>query len=166
MEWIKRFLRDERGGPETFAVIKTIGTVLSVASAAQSAFGGGKESPKAPADPKPPAGVGAEPDLSKFEVPGETNAPGFMGLSSQMTPLQQRSAITTGGVSGDASQFRDPAALDYYKNIIMRDVLSPEGTVKEGASVLPIERQYLQQVMGKTPQSDSVESFLTQLVRG
>lgn len=88
-------------------------------------------------------------------------APGGLGFDAGMTPLQQRAAIATGGTNADAGIYRDPAIVDFYRNLATYSLTQPGGAVAEGASPLPIEMQFLTQ-LGAQP-GDSTESFLTAL---
>lgn len=129
-------------------------------------FGGGGKAPSVSPRPiKPPA---VRPDLTNFSsfTPSGMTAPGFLGLSPEMTSIQRRAAIATGGVAGEGSGFRDPLAFQYYKDLLLGDLLDTKGNIKEGASFLPIERQFLEQVMGESLREDSPASFLSAVLRG
>ena len=143
--------------------ISAIAAVASLASSISGFIGDGGGSsvqPQAPAMPP-----GPPKDLTKFNRPGEIGqAPGFLQLSSGMTPLQQRAAIATYGVSGNESKYRDPAVVNYYRNLVLSDTVENGGKVKAGASYLPIEKEYLAQ-LGQTPRNESTESFLSALTR-
>lgn len=151
---------------EIVPLISAIGSLLGGGGSLFQAFGGGQRRAEPPA-PAPVAGPpGPPPDQTSFSRPAGMDAPTFLGMSSQMTPLQQRSAITTRAVSGDESAYRDPATNEYYKNLVLRDVVGDNGAVKPGAEILPSERQYLASVVGRQPNTDTTESFLSALLRG
>lgn len=144
--------------------ISAITAIASLAQGISGFVGGGGGSPQV-APQAPPKPKGPPKDLTKFSRPGEIGqAPSFLQLSSGMTPLQQRAAIATYGVSGNESKYRDPAVVDYYRNLVLSDVVGAGGTVKPGGSYLPIEKEYLTQ-LGQTPQNESTESFLSALTR-
>lgn len=149
-------------------VFSAVNTVLSAAGAAKQLFGGdGQRGPDTQPNPPPlPTGKATEPDRSEFDVPGAIDAPGFLQLGAGMTPVQQRSKIATYGVSGDAGAFRDPATIEFYKNLVTRDLVDPSTRkVKAGAQVLPVEKQFVTDVLGQSPRADTAESFLSALYR-
>lgn len=84
-----------------------------------------------------------------------------LGFDAGMTPLQQRTAVATGGTQADAGIYRDPAIVDFYRNLALFDLTQPGGAPRGGVNVTPIERQYVTQ-MGAQP-GDSVQDFLTAL---
>ena len=88
-------------------------------------------------------------------------APAGLGFDAGMTPLQQRAAIATGGTNADAGIYRDPAIVDFYRNLATYSLTQPGGAPATGAAPLPVELQYLTQ-MGAQPGND-VETFLTAL---
>ncbi len=146
-----------------------IGSVISgIFSLASSLMGGGRGGgggtqvlqPRGPKEPKgPPA------DLTKFQRPLQPmEAPAFLEMSGQMSPLQQRSQIATYGSSADDSRYRDPATLDYYRSLVLSDLVGSGGGVNPGAEPLPIERQFVTN-LGQTPRADTTESFLSALLR-
>lgn len=151
-------------GPETIAGVKTLlGTVSQVAAVASTvnSLSGGGGGGAAPSGPKP---AKVAPEHEKFKTPGPMgDAPAFLQMSSQMTPLQQRSAIATGGVSGDGGMYRDPAVVDYYRNLAFSSFVG-EGGAPIGEP-LPIESQYLEQVLGESTRSPGVGGFLNALAR-
>lgn len=120
----------------------------------------GDSGSKAPKAPKPP------PDQTSFQRPQTLDgAPNYLmtsgGLNSAMTPLQQRAHIATQGASGDLGA--DPEVIDYYKNLALRSMVDQKG--KAFGEPLPIEREYLEQVLGQSPYNASTESFLSALLR-
>lgn len=155
--------------------------IQGVSAAAQAAQAGGeiyratRDAQQGPVDvslpePEAPARVpGPEPDRTNFsdnrpmQLEG---APNFLQLGSGLSPQQQRSRIATMGVAGEDARFRDDAARDYYRNLSLYTLTDPSGNVASGARVLPIERQYLKQVYGQEPRTDSIESYLSALLRG
>lgn len=119
--------------------------------------------------PGPPAPA---PDLANFaKVRPSTppTGPGFIqgagGLSPGMTDLQRRASIASQATQGDASAYRDPATLDYYRNLAVHSMTDPSGAVRANSIVLPIERQYLAEILGQQPRDESVASFLSALLR-
>lgn len=98
-----------------------------------------------------------------YKRPEQIQPPSTLDLSGDMTPLQQRAAIATYGTQGSASQYRDAPAADYYRNLLQRNLITPEGELAGYESVLPIEHQYLQQVLGLTydPTTASLIDALT-----
>lgn len=148
-------------------VISAIGSLLGGAGAVGSIFGGHGRAPSPEAAPVqgPPATGAAAPDQTSFVRPAGAAAPTFLGLSSQMTPIQQRAAIATGAVGGQQSSFRDPAAAAYYKNLVLNDLVGQGGAVKPGAQILPVERQYVSQVLNQQPRAETPESFLSAVMR-
>lgn len=162
-------------GVETIGIITAISSIASALSGVAGAFG--QKDPKAPKLPEaaaPPVPAGPPPDMMSFGGvrPGELmDAPNFLmqgsgGLNPQMTPQQQRAAIATRGVAGESSAYRDPATLDYYKNLALHSLTDPSGSVPEGIKPLPIEEQFVSQVLGEPPRAGSTESFLSALIRG
>ena len=112
------------------------------------------------------------PDISNFRGvrPGQPpSGPAFLmgqgGLSSGMTDLQRRANVATQATQGESSAYRDPATLDYYRNLALHSLTDPRGNVLAEARVLPIERQYLTDILGQQPRDESVASFLSALLR-
>lgn len=102
----------------------------------------------------------AEPSVSAYSRPPETQPPGGLELPSAMPSASQRATIATFGAHGQ-SKYRDPQAFDYYKNIALRDLLDEGGNIIEGATLLPIEREYVQRMTGMLP--GGIEDFIAQL---
>lgn len=75
-------------------------------------------------------------------------APMFLGLSRSMTPLQKRSALATYALNSESGAFRDPLALEFYKNLVTRDFVDDQGQMRPDAYLLPIEEQYATQILG------------------
>jgi hypothetical protein len=114
---------------------------------------------------------GPEPDLNKSQlaakrtgVTGSGEAPMFLGLSSQMTPLQQRSAIATQATSGGDKSFNDPETLKYYRQLALSSLMDDKGGVAPNTDITDIEKQFMRQ-LGQEPRNDSTESFLSALER-
>ena len=133
---------------------------------------GALTAPKKPKRPKVPGGPEAAPDRSSFgDVRPETvpSGPNFLqgpgNLVEGMTDLQKRTSIATRATSGEASAYRDPKTQEYYRNLALYSMTGPDGKPVQNAQVLPVERQYLTQVLGMEPRSQSVESFLSALLR-
>lgn len=93
---------------------------------------------------------------------GNYKAPAFLGLSSAMTPLQQRTAIATKGTSGDSSAI-DPEVLRYYRNIALKTLMDDQGVFAPVTDITDIEKQYLKQA-GLNP-GNTTQSFLSALER-
>ena len=123
------------------------------------ASGGSDQStPKAPQQPK---------DQDSFKRQTLDGAPNYLmtsgGLNSAMTPVQQRAQIATQGTSGEASAYRDPEVIDYYRRLAVNSLTDKSG--RASGDVLPIEREYLQHVLGQVPRNESTQSFLSALLR-
>lgn len=109
------------------------------------------------------------PDLTGEQLAGErpgdgAQAPGFLGLSPQMTGLQQRTAIATGGTSGDDPKYKDPATVEYYRNLALTDLVGPSGDIL--GQPTGVERQYAQRLGYDERGGSTTESFLSSLLRG
>lgn len=91
--------------------------------------------------------------VALFSRPAEATAPVSLGLSGSMSPLQQRAAIATGAVASNNPAFRDTSARDYYRNLLQRSFVNDDGSLRDINELLPIEGQYLQQVLGAQPPS-------------
>jgi hypothetical protein len=65
----------------------------------------------------------------------------FLGLSSQMTPLQQRSAIATQATSGGDKSFNDPETLKYYRQLALSSLMDDKGGVAPNTDITDIEKQ-------------------------
>jgi hypothetical protein len=90
---------------------------------------------------------------------------GAGGLSPGMTDIQQRTKVATQATQGESSAYRDPATLDYYRNLALHSLTDPSGAVRADAIVQPIERQYLTDILGQQPRDESVAAFLSALLR-
>lgn len=97
-----------------------------------------------------------------WQRPGaQPQAPGGLNFDPAMTPLQQRAAVATGGTNADAGVYRDPAVMDFYRNLATYSLTQPGGAVAPDAQVLPIEQQFVTQLGGQP--GDNTESFLRAL---
>ena len=157
------------GAPALSVIGQIIGAVSGLASIGSSlgVFGGKKEGGGgsfAPQAPPVPTGPATQPDKESFVKPSPMNSPAALNISGGLSPLQMRTAIATGGVSGDMGKYRTPEAKDYYKNLAFQEFVGPEG----GAVGEPtgVEKQYLQEGFGVTPRSSTTASFLSALERG
>ncbi len=129
-------------------------------------FGDGKQNIPQPQKPAVPQGKATAPDLTSFTRPEAGKMPMFLGGSfGSLTPLQQRSSIATRALNTEAGGARDTSVIDYYKNLVFRDMVNEGGMVVPGSEPLPIERQFATQILGQTPQSSTTESFLSSLLR-
>ncbi len=88
-------------------------------------------------------------------------APSYLGLSPQMNSIQKRTAIATGGLSGNDPRFRDEETFNYYKNLVLNSV------GKENSDPTAIETQFLSEVFSRLgkPGDTSREGFLSSLSR-
>lgn len=115
-----------------------------------TAFGKSGPSPqgadKQPIEPEPEPVP--EPVIPMLERPAPVRIPAFLGIQNAMTPVQARSRIATFGVGGEGGSFRDPVAQDVLRNFIERAALTDEGEFVPDARLLPVETQYLRDVMG------------------
>jgi len=94
-----------------------------------------------------------------FSRPSEREAPPFLGMHPAMTNLQRRANIATFATQGMDSRYRDNDTLDYWRNLIQRDLISDAGDLAEFGNVLPVELQMIEQFMGKGRPS-STQSLL------
>lgn len=113
---------------------------------------------------------GPTPDMNASQLTAKRNtltgsgeAPVFLGLSSQMTPLQQRSAIATQATSGDGA-FNDPEALKYYRQLALSSLIDDTGKAADVSEITDIEKQFMRQ-LGQEPRGNTTESFLSALER-
>lgn len=80
--------------------------------------------------------------VAAYTRPKEATAPAGLSLAG-MSPLQQRSAIATGAVASNNPAYRDPTTRNYYRNLLERDFVNDDGSLRDIAGLLPIEGQYL-----------------------
>lgn len=90
--------------------------------------------------------------VAAYNRPAEAAAPASLGLSG-MSTLQQRAAIATGAVASNNPAYRDTSAREYYRNLLQRSFVNDDGSLRDINELLPIEGQYLQQVLGAQPPS-------------
>jgi hypothetical protein len=95
--------------------------------------------------PRPPQAQGPKP----FTRPQERGGPSFLSLHPAMSNLQRRAAIATFATQGMDNRYRDNDTKDYWRNLIERALITDTGDLAEFGNVLPIELQYIQQVLGK-----------------
>ena len=88
---------------------------------------------------------------------GQASAPAFLGLPTAMTPMQQRSQIATGGVSGSDPRYRDPETTRYYSSLLYNDP-----NLESGLSA--IDKQYIKS-LGQSPLQETGSSYLSALER-
>ncbi len=101
-----------------------------------------------------------------YAIPDAIEEPGTMGFSPIMTVLQRRAAIATGGVAGTDSTFRDDNAQEYYINLLLRSIIGEDGAIiGDFTDILPIELQYMRQVLGIEP-GGSVEEVIDEFDEG
>ena len=95
--------------------------------------------------------------------PGAMGIPQGLHVPQYMNPLQQRSYIATQGTEGQGA-YREPGAQQYWTNLAMRDMLGAGGEVIPGQNMLPIELQYMRNVMGMdAPAEGNQEGLLRAL---
>ena len=87
------------------------------------------------------------------------NAPGYLDMSPQMTPMQQRTAIATGALSTNDPRYRDPETLSHYQSQAFNSINTPE-------NITPVEKQFVSQVGGNQPVDETVGAFLSALFHG
>lgn len=129
-----------------------------------------QKKPKSPSGDSLPKIAAPPADRSNFanvRPSAPPSGPGFIqgGLSSGMTDIQRRSSIASQATQGESGAYRDPAVLDYYRNLAMHSMTDPSGAVRSDSIVLPIERQYITDILGQQPRDESVASFLSALLR-
>lgn len=153
-----------------------MGKGAQIARVVDSAFGGTltkagvfgdgmSDGPKGP--PKTPDALKQATDIPKEELAARrtglksASAPVFLGLSSQMTPQQQRTAIATNAVSGSGSG-TDPEALSFYRQLALQSLVDDKGQFADYSQITPIELEYMSR-LGKTPRKPTTESYLSAL---
>ncbi len=146
-----------------FAGISTLG-LSEVARATQP------EPPKPPKMPSPEAVplrplAPEEKELTSAEISqrsaqaksaGGLQSPNYLGLDSNMSPFQQRTAIATKATSGDLGQ--DPGAFKYYRDVAFRTLTDP------GASIAPVEQQYIRS-FGEPQRTNDTGGYLSAVER-
>jgi hypothetical protein len=68
------------------------------------------------------------------------------------------------GTAGDLSAFSDPAAKDYYTQLLVHGLTDPAGALLPGAQLLPVENQFLAQAFGLNPTEMGLEATLQSLL--
>jgi len=81
-----------------------------------------------------------------FNRPDLLEAPGNFGFAG-LDELQQRSRIATEGLFGN-SLFRGDEAQNVFKNLLQRSLIGAGGQLGDINSLLPVERDYITQVLG------------------
>lgn len=99
-----------------------------------------------------------------FARPEVLPTPQFLGLSSAMTPLQQRSAIASRAIAGQGGAYTSPEARSYYDNLLQQVLIGDDGALAGLDSLLPIDLQYLAQIRGIENPADT--SALLTALRG
>jgi|TARA_R110002020_G_scaffold84472_4_gene209232 hypothetical protein len=84
----------------------------------------------------------------QFTRPGGIATPGFYNFNPDISDLQRRSLVATLGASGDDPRYRGQEARDYYKNILQRSFIDDAGKLSDISGLLPIEKQFLEQILG------------------
>lgn len=104
-------------------------------------FAGGPPSPSEGSDLSgglPSIGSGTS---EPYVPPQPIEAPSYLEFNPEMTALQQRAQIATFGLNADDSRYTSEETVDYYKNLL-------QNSLSEGGTLLPIEKQFLEQVLG------------------
>lgn len=88
-----------------------------------------------------------------------------IGLHPDMTDIQRRADLATFALQGNPL-YRTPEAFNFYQSVLGRNLISPEGIIDTAQQILPIERQFAQEVLGVQTPSESVEDFAEALGLG
>lgn len=99
-----------------------------------------------------PATRPTQPPAAEYARPGQVDMPGILGFDPAMTNLMRRSVIATYGTQGTDGAYRRPDTMNYYGNLLQRDLINDRGGVNSSENVLPVERQYLEKIFGYNPQ--------------
>ncbi|MGI9501953.1 MAG: hypothetical protein ACR2RE_02705 [Geminicoccaceae bacterium] len=99
-----------------------------------------------------------------YTRPATIPTPQFLGLSSSMSPLQQRSAIASRAVAGQAGEYFSPEAQAFYDNLLQRALIDDTGGLMGLDTLLPIDLQYLAQIRGIENPADT-QSLLSALAQ-
>lgn len=100
--------------------------------------------------------MAAETAKQNFTPPAAMQAPASLRLNPQMTELQQRTMVASRGTQGDDSRYRTEEAQNFYRNLLQRALIGQGGAVNPLSSLLPVDMQFIQQVLGiKPPDSSS-----------
>lgn len=114
--------------------------------------------------PPLPTGPATQPDRDTFTRPDAMEAPSFLDFDPIMDDLQRRTKIATYGTSSDQSRYRDPLALDYYRNLAQRSLTDPATGMATG-NPTSADYQFLQRAFGTVPRAQTTASFLSALSR-
>ena len=121
------------------------------------AFGGEGRQPEG-APYRAPAGMQGS---AAFSPKAAVNMPDFLKNDlSGLSPFQQRAAISTYGTSSESGRYRAPETIDYYRSLAEKTLRNEMG-IPIG-SPLPIEWQYMREVLGSAPQ-ETTDAFLQAL---
>ena len=104
--------------------------------------------------------------VTRYMRPAEQAAPDILRLNPAMTPFQMGTNIATQGVGAQAGAHRGDAAQEFFKNVVARRLLTPEGTVQPGEYadlIRPIEEQYMRDVLGLSFEPGNIGSVLSAL---
>lgn len=98
-----------------------------------------------------------------FARPPAPMTPESLGLGlGGLTPLQMRSKIATQAVAGWGGEFRSPQAVDFYTTLLQRHLIGESGELAGLDTLLPIDMQFLAQIMGIENPADTA-ALLTAL---
>ena len=89
---------------------------------------------------------------------GATTMPAFLGLSSAMTPMQQRTAIAAGALNADDPRWRDPMTMGFYRKLMF-------DSLNNTSELAPIEQQFARDAFGIADYKDK-NDYLTRLNSG
>ena len=145
-------------------IIAGIAAAAALSQAGKSIYDSGQKKSSGAAPTPLPAGPA--PDKTTAELAGmrggaEPAAPGFLQFSSSMTPLQKRAALATFG-SDRGGAYTSPESLKYYKELLPYSLYDESG--KSTGSLLPVEKNFIENTLGRKPQGSTDESFLSALM--
>lgn len=104
--------------------------------------------------------------VTRYVRPAEIAAPEFLRLNPDMTPWQTATEVATRGVGAEAGGYRSDPAREFFKNIVARRLLTPDGTVQSGEYhnlIRPIEEQFMRDTLGLSFESGNIGSVLSAL---
>ena len=146
-------------------IIGIVGALGSLAGGARGLFGNHKQNTVDVAPAPVPAGPPA--DLTADQIAAQKGAlptaPNFLQFGTGMTNQQKRAQIATLGTQGNDSRWADPATKEFYKKLLVADYDPTKGL---SGGVLPVEKQYAENVLGVKPRADTTESLLSAILRG